>query len=305
MKRSPDVAVILVNWNGKALTRQCIRSLMKSDTYGSRIPIPHIIVVDNASTDGSADDLPREFPDIHFLPQRQNTGFAGGNNIGIRCALASGFRYVWLLNNDTEIAADTCRKYHDAASEMGPGVYGSKIYFSPGREYHHDRYRDEDRGRVLWYAGGILDRKNFYASHRGVDEVDRGQYDTAAETDFITGCSMFIPVDVIRTVGMFDEKFFMYYEDVDFCLRAKAKGFRLRYLPAPVIWHYNAGTSGSGSTLHEYYQTRNRILLAMRYASLRTKAAILRESFRFLRSNSEIKRSAVRDALHLKFGVKS
>ncbi|MBI5619624.1 glycosyltransferase family 2 protein [Candidatus Gottesmanbacteria bacterium] len=177
------------------------------------------------------------------------------------------------------------------------GIAGSKIYFAKGHEYHRDRYKKDERGKVIWYAGGVIDWDNMYASHRGVDEVDQGQFNRIQETPFVTGCSMMIKKEVFDKIGLLDQRLFAYLEDVDFCVRAKQAGYKLLYVPQSVIWHTNAGSSGVGSDTHQYYMTRNRLLVGFRYAPLRTKFALLREATRTIIGGSSIRRKAVLDAL--------
>jgi GT2 family glycosyltransferase len=142
-----------------------------------------------------------------------------------------------------------------------------------------------------------------YASHRGVDEVDHGQYDTEEETPFVTGCSMMIRSSVFDRIGILDDRYYLYLEDLDFCLRAKKAGFTLRYVPSSVLWHVNAGSSARpGNPLQQYYQTRNRLLLGFRYAPMRTKIALLREAVRFLLTGSAVARKAVIDWFTGRFG---
>jgi len=183
------------------------------------------------------------------------------------------------------------------------GIAGSKIYFAPGHEYHKGRYTQKEQGKVFWYAGELVDWDNMYASHRGVDEVDTGQYDTEEETPFITGCSMMIARNVLETIGLLDEKFYLYLEDLDYGLRASRAGFRLLYYPKSVIWHLNAGSSGgAGNPLHDYYITRNRLLVGLRYAPIRTKIALIREALGFLYGKNPEKKRAVTDFFFGKFG---
>ena len=145
-----------------------------------------------------------------------------------------------------------------------------------------------------------MDWANMYASHRGVDAVDRGQYDKTEETAFVTGCSMIIRREVVEKIGMLDDNYYLYLEDLDYCLRAKKAGYKLLYEPSSVVWHVNAGSSARpGNPLHEYYFTRNRLLLGFRYAPLRTRFALLREAFRF---TSPVRRKAVRDWVLGRFG---
>lgn len=290
MKR---VAVVIVNWNGKDNTLSCLASLGKRN----------IIVVDNASTDGSVEAINKRFPTVEIIQNSENLGFSGGNNIGIKSALSRGADFIWLLNNDTVVDKNALQSLIEAFDDRSVGIAGSKIYFSPGREFHKERYKIGELGNVLWYAGGHIDWNNMYASHRGVDEVDRGQYDEPEETEFITGCSMMVKREVFEKIGILDEKFFAYLEDVDFCLRAKNHGYRLLYVSRSIIWHENASSSGSpGSVLHEYCLTRNRLLMAFRYAPIRTRIALLREGLRFIKNGSSIRRRAVVDALFGRFG---
>lgn len=284
------VSIILVNWNGKNDTLECLASVAQLSA----------VVVDNGSKDDSVAAIRKKYPRAEVIEAGKNLGFAGGNNIGIRKALADGADFVWLLNNDTTVAKNALSALVSAFEDPSVGVAGSKIYFSPGREYHGDRYKTKDRGRVLWYAGGLIDWSNMYASHRGVDEVDRGQYDTLEETPFITGCSMMIRKEVFDKIGLLNERLFAYLEDLEFCLRAKQAGYKLLYAPKSVVWHKNAGSSGVGSNTHQYYMTRNRLLVGLRWAPLRTKIALLREAVRTLISGPSIRRKATFDAIGLR-----
>lgn len=289
-----SVAIILVNWNGKDDTLACLSSLK---VFSHQSSVFRTIVVDNGSTDNSVEVIQEKFPDVEVIETGKNLGFAGGNNVGIRRALEWGADYVWLLNNDTVVDKNALVALVDAFIDERVDIAGSKIYFSPGREYHKDRYDKRDLGRVLWYAGGIVDWQNMYASHRGVDEVDKGQYDKTEETGFVTGCSMMVRKDVFEKIGLLDEKLFAYLEDLDFCLRAKQMGYALFYVPQSVVWHKNAGSSGVGSDTHQYYMTRNRLIVGFRYAPFRTKLALVREAFRRLLSGPAIRRKAIIDAL--------
>ena len=128
-----------------------------------------------------------------------------------------------------------------------------------------------------------MDGKNVLGHHRGVDEVDQGQYNKIEKTDFASGCCMLVRREVFEKaavpVGGFDERYYLYYEDADLSERAKLASFKILYAPKAILWHKNAGSAGgSGSSLQDYYITRNRLLFGMRYALLRSKIALLRES---------------------------
>lgn len=289
-----NISIILVNWNGKEDTLDCLVSLGNLKAQSAKLKV---IVIDNGSTDNSVEVIREKFPDVEVIETCKNLGFAGGNNLGIKRALEAGADFVWLLNNDTVVDKNALVALVDAFSDERVDIAGSKIYFSPGREYHKARYTKEDHGHVLWYAGGLIDWKNMYASHRGVDEVDNGQYDRIQETSFVTGCSMMVKREVFEKIGLLDEKFFAYLEDLDFCLRASQMGYKLLYVPQSVVWHKNAGSSGVGSDTHLYYMTRNRLFIGMHYASFRTKFALIREAIRFIIGGPEIRRKAVIDFL--------
>jgi GT2 family glycosyltransferase len=296
MESKTEIFVVIVNWNGKKDTLNCLSSLEKIKKQNADL---HVIVVDNGSADDSVASIRKQYPRVTVIPTGKNLGFTGGNNAGITYALGHGAEYVWLLNNDTFVdphVLDILKAFRDP----GVGICGSKIYFAPGHEFHLSRYNQNEQGRVFWYAGGLVDWDNMYASHRGVDEVDRGQYDSEEETLFVTGCSMMIRRNVFERIGMLDDRYYLYLEDLDFCLRAKKAGFTLRYVPTSVLWHVNAGSSARpGNPLQQYYQTRNRLLLGFRYASLRTKFALLREALRF---TSPVRKKAVQDWLFGRFG---
>jgi GT2 family glycosyltransferase len=296
MKR---IAIVIVNWNGKDDTLACLTSIQAMKKTGVELTT---IVVDNGSTNDSVAVIKKAHPSVTVISLSENLGFTGGNNVGIKEALKNGAEYVWLLNNDTIVDVNALSLV-DAFDDPSVGVAGSKIYFMAGREYHKEKYSKTEKGRVFWYAGGIIDWANMYASHKGVDEVDRGQYDQVTDTEFVTGCSFMVSRKALEAVGALDERYYLYLEDLDLCLRIKRARFRLVYYPPSMIWHVNAGSSGgAGNPLHEYYMTRNRLLVGMRYAPLRTKVALIREAIRFLFATNNIKKKAVYDAAYGRWG---
>jgi len=293
------IAVVIVNWNGKDDTITCLHSLQNVDLLGHRLSI---IVVDNGSTNDSVVSIKNAFPKVSLIETGKNFGFTGGNNKGINKALEIGVDLIWLLNNDTVVDKGVL-SFASVFNDPKVGACGSKIYFAPGHEFHHDRYKKNEQGKVFWYAGGVVDWKNLYASHRGVDEVDHGQYDKVEETPFVTGCSLVVRRDVIDKIGILDDKYFLYLEDLDWNIRIQKAGWKTMYVPTSIVWHVNAGSSGRpGNPVHEYYFTRNRLLLGMKYSPLRTKWALFREGIRFITSGSAIRRKAVFDWLFRRLG---
>lgn len=247
----PSVSVILVNWNGRNDTLECLHSLAKV----SYAPM-HIIMVDNASADDSVDAVKREFPSVEVIPNETNLRFAGGNNIGIKHALERGSDYILLLNNDTTVDAEFLTELVKAAdADPGIGMVGAKIYY----------YDDPKR---IWFAGGRIEWWKGWISHIGLREEDRGQYDTARAVDYITGCCLLVKRPVIEKIGNLDEQFFMYGEDVDWCLRVCKAGFRLVYEPKAKIWHkLSVSAGGHFSWYKNWNKLKSTIRLVARYAS--------------------------------------
>ena len=136
---------------------------------------------------------------------------------------------------------------------------------------------------MLWYTGGSIDWAHAITPHRGVDEVDEGQYDVFEKTEFINGCLMLFDQSVISRVGWWDESYFLYFEDADFCVRAQRKNVSLYYDPSIVIWHkVSQSTGGSGSKLHVKYQERNRLRFGLKYAPFWTKLHLVKNYLFFV-----------------------
>ena len=277
-----SVFISILNFNGKNNTLECVESLRKIDSSDFKLTI---LVVDNGSIE-KLNMKSQSFGEtkIEVIRNEENLGFSGGHNVGIKYALKNGADYVIILNNDTYVDSNSIKELLNAAEKDNKaGILSPKIYFAPGFEYHKDRYSKKDLGKVFWYAGGEIDWRNVVGHHRGVDEVDKGQFDKTIEIELATGCCMLVKREVFEKIGMFDEKYFLYYEDADLCMRAKNNGFKIMYVPQSVIWHKNAvSAGGSGSKLQDYYITRSRLIFGTKYAPVRAKLALLRESFRLL-----------------------
>ena len=250
MPADPLVYIIILSWNGKADTVECLRSLELLE-----YPNHKLLVVDNASSDGTAEAVRKEFPGVELIVNERNLRFAGGNNVGISYAVARGAHYVLLLNNDTVVDKALVRALVDVA-ESAPeiGMVGPKIYY----------YQDRNR---LWYAGGNIDWKKGWMWHTGVREDDQGQYDTQRSTDFISGCCMLVKRSVIERVGAFDEAYYIYGEDVDWCVRASRAGFALQFAPDARLWHKLSVTSGGHlSWFKNWNKLKSQMRLLARYA---------------------------------------
>lgn len=272
-----NIALVIINWNKPEMTNDTIKSILKIDARGFNYKI---FLVDNGSSDQSFEIFQKEYsnnPKVEIIETHANLGFVGGNNVAIKRILKSDFDHVLLINNDVIVDPEFLKNLIKNTSKYQ--LLAPKIYFAPGYEYHVDRYRPKEKGHVLWFAGGQMDWNNIYGSHIGVDEVDHGQRDQINDqVDFLTGCCLLIDRRVFEKIGLLDEKFFMYLEDADFCHRAKLAGFKMAYIPDSKIWHINSGSSKSGGDLHNYFLTRNRLLFGFRYAKLKTKLALFKES---------------------------
>ena len=235
------------------MTRYCIRSLlaMEANNYG-------IVVVDNGSSDGSPQRLAREFPQVTVLTQNYNLGFAAGCNAGIRHALARGVEYILLLNNDTYVAPDFIREM-TSRMERDPGVavVCPKIYFA-------------DHPNLLWYAGADFNLWTGTPRHRGWKQLDREEFGLEQEITQATGCAMLVRSDALREIGLLDEQFWAYAEDLDWSLRFLKRGYRLGFAPRALLWHHDGATAvksmGSGSqAVRQFFSTRNMVFVARKH----------------------------------------
>lgn len=297
-----NIFIIILNWNRANDTIKCIKSLKNLYIDGCDI---NILVVDNASSENSLSKikLNLRFRNSKLLVNKKNLGFSGGNNVGIKYALAEKADYIMVLNNDTRVDKKLILTMLDVAINTNNfGAASPKIYFEKDFEFHKSRYKNSDLGNVIWYAGGKIDWKNVYGFPRGVDEVDKGRYNKVEETDFATGTCMFLSRKALKKVGLFDEKFFMYYEDTDLSVRLNKAGFKVLYVPEGIVWHKVAQSSGIGSDLNDYFITRNRLLFGMRYANMRARFALFRESLKIFLNGREWQKRGVIDFYLGKFG---
>lgn len=288
------IAIIVLNWKQPKLTTETISSLLKINHPSFNY---QILLVDNGSPDDSIKIFTKKYKNNKFvkiLNTKENLGYAGGNNFGIKYALENDFDFLVIMNNDVFVDPNFIEEMLKESNNFD--ILGPKIYFAPGFEFHKNRYSKKDKGKVIWSVGGKMDWNNIYGSNLGIDKVDHGQFEKINQNvDFISGCCLMASRGVFKTIGIFDKKYFMYLEDVDFCQRAKKSNLKLAYIPKSVIWHINAGSSKSGGDLHDYFIIRNRIYFAYKYASQRTKFAIFRESIKTLFSQSKWKKQAIID----------
>ncbi|HEY4690054.1 MAG TPA: glycosyltransferase family 2 protein [Anaerolineae bacterium] len=243
--------MVVLHYNGLPDTLACLHSLQ----IGRGRPVD-LIVVDNASQDGGAEAIRAADPAIHLVMNRTNLGYAGGNNIGIRAALERGADAVFLLNNDTLLDPDCVSRLACVlASDPRIGVTGPMVYTF-------------NETPLISSAGGVIDWHHADAGNTGAGEIDRGQY-PARSVDFVNGCGLMVSRAAIARTGLLDERYFMYWEETDWCTRIKRAGFEIHFEPAAQMRHKAAIRSDDLGPTTLYYMTRNRLLFFSRHAPLR------------------------------------
>jgi GT2 family glycosyltransferase len=248
----PKVSIIILNWNGKEDTIECLESLKKI-TYSNY----EILLVDNGSTDGSVEWFKKLYPTIKIIENDKNLGFAEGNNVGIEYALKSHFDYVLLLNNDTTVSPDFLDKMIPVIeSERNIGIVGPKImnYFNP------EIVQSYGVKVNLW----TVSSHNLQLNDIRIDE----KY---INVDYVQGCAILIKRDVIDQIGLLDKKYFLYGEEKDLCFRARESGFYIACIPSATIWHKESVSSKKVSGLKIYFMERNRFLFINKFGSSQQK----------------------------------
>lgn len=274
------VAVVILNFKLKEQTLKAVKSVQESSYQDLQI-----IVVDNNSQDGLEDEV-KKLKNVEFIQSGDNLGYSGGNNLGIKKALGLGAELVFILNPDTTLEKESVETLVEGLERNEAGIVCPKIYFADSKK--------------IWFAGGKLDILNVLGSHRGVNEKDEGQYNKEEGTDFATGAAVLIKKQVLQKVGLLDDRYFLYYEDSDICFRVKKAGFKIMYIPKAVVYHKNAQATTLGSSLQDYFITRNRMLFASKFLSFRTQFALFREALRNL--GNPVRRMAFFDFLMGRFG---
>src|SRR3989337_1406895 len=286
------IGIVTADFNGHKDTLELIKSASNLDTKGFEVKW---FLVDNGSDTYLGDLIPEVFRDYEVLQTGENKGFAGGYNFGIRYAINWGADYILAINNDTLIGdGEILQKLvKTLKNEPKNAVVSPKILFAKGFEYQKDRYKPDERGHVIWYAGGYIDWYNVFGKNRGLDEVDHGRYGLLEETDCISGCCCMAKVSALTKTGLFEEKLFAYFEDVDLMLRAKKLGYKLFYNGKTHLYHKVSRTAGIASPLTDYLITRNRLYIGFRYATPKIRYSLWKESVRFMLSGREPQRNEV------------
>jgi GT2 family glycosyltransferase len=245
------VLIVIPVHNALSATIACLRSLAEAGQ-----DLSDVLIVDNGSTDNTPQVIKAQFPSLTIVAQA-NRGFAAAVNVGLRMALDCEFQYTWILNSDTEITADTPMQlvtFMDCAENCRVGACAPLVFRA-------------DRPDEIDFAGTW-----FYRSNWTVETIHDPQLGQAALVDnadrsFLSGSSLFVRNQAVQQVGFFDDRFFMYWEDADFCIRLVNAGWLLRIVPSARVLHKGyASSGGSASTLVIYYFTRNRFLMCEKHS---------------------------------------
>lgn len=248
-QNQPLVLIVLLNWNNTNLTLDCLSSLSKLN-----YPNYRICVVDNGSYENPAKILESHSSEAHIISSNKNLGYTGGNNLAIKYGLELGADYIWLLNNDTIVEPDSLTPLVECMeNNLRAGIIGSKIYFydSP----------------LIWSAGGEIKSLQGRVIHRCAFKSDgECKNEKIREVGFIPGCSALLRSSVIEEIGVLDDQFFAYWEDVDLSYRAQLRGWQLLYNPHSIIYHRVQSRKQYWFKPHViYYNTRNRLLFAQKH----------------------------------------
>lgn len=255
---SPLVYIIVLNWNGWEDTAECLESL-KRQTYKNS----EILVVDNASTDNSVNEINKRFPEIRVHQSSENRGYAAGNNLGIKIAMKEGAEYVWILNNDTIADANALEKLVQRMnSDPETGLCGVTLAYSDRRDI------------VQAMGGGIYTKWSGTTQNLGdglsLSEINE-KGDVEEKLDFIAGASIMASRRFIEEVGFMNEEYFLYYEEIDWAVRS-GKQFKLGYSPESIVYHKEGSSTkadrqkpNNRSISADYYQLRNRLKFTLKY----------------------------------------
>ncbi len=269
MPKHPEVSIIILNWNGLEDTIECLGSLKKI-TY----PNYEVIVVDNGSKENDAQVLEEKFGDyVHLIRNDRNYGYTGGNNIGIRYALDnSSPDYLLILNNDTVVAPDFLGQMVAVAeSDASIGIVGPKVYYY-------------DFPNRIQSVGVMTSLRTGQSRVIGKKQIDTGQFDIQREVDYVSGCCLLIKKELIQKVGLFDERYFCYCEESDYCIRAERAGYKTVYVPLAKIWHkkpmqeklwQGSPKGGHTAALSYYYWARNKFKFMRKHATKRQYRSFL------------------------------
>lgn len=247
MNTATRTAIVILAFNGWEDTRACLNSVLASDARTA-----NILVVDNGSTDETATELPKAFPQVSRVRNASNLGYTEGNNVGLRYALAQHAEFIAVLNNDIVVAPNWLEPLLEAArGDERAGLLGPLVLHM-------------DEPQVIQSAGGML-TKDWRSYHRGANETDAGQYAMTDNVAWLTGCAVLARSNALRDIGLLDNAFFMYGEDVDWGLRTRQGQYRVLFVPQSHVWHKGVRRNYAPAPYVTYYSARNELMLMRKH----------------------------------------
>lgn len=263
----PYVVALILNNNRLKDTLECLDSL-KKNTYVNY----SVFELDIDPEEGSVDAIRNIHPDVEITQLIKNLGYAGNNNIGIRAALEKGADWILLLNEDTILHSDCLTQLVEAGeSDSRIGIVGPMVY-------HHNE------PGVIQSAGGKLG-PHWESLHLAQNERETGQFTAPHEVDWISGCAIMVRRALIEQVGELDERYFLYWEETEWCIRATRKGWHVVHVPQAKIWHKGVQSDSRPKPYVTYYTTRNRLLtMSKHHASWFIRLSVWGELLRTLAS---------------------
>jgi len=254
----PRIAIIIINWNTYQLTFNCLKSL-EACNYKNKT----IFFVDNGSNDGSGDKIALEFPEINYIKNEKNEGFTGANNKALNIILKQSFDYVLLLNNDTEVEPDFLSLLA-ASMESDKNLAATQPLIL-----------DFPNKNTIWNAGGSFNTFFGLSKTRYKGLIYKPKLKIETFTEWISGCCILVNIGVVKKVGLLDNRFFAYFEDVDWSIRMTNQGYKLGVVPKSIIYHHTSGSTKKNNTSNEgnlspyahYLNVRNHIYLIKKHTS--------------------------------------
>ena len=250
--KEPKIAIIIINWNTYQLTFNCLKSL-EDCSYKNK----KVFFVDNGSTDGSGDKIALEFSEINYIKNEKNEGFTGANNKALKVILKQNFDYVLLLNNDTEVNPNFLSLLV-ARTESDKNLAATQPLIL-----------DLPHKKTIWNAGGSFNTFFGLSKTRLKGVTYKPKLKIQTFTNWISGCCILVKIQAIKEVGLLDNHFFAYFEDVDWSIRMKNQGYKLGVVPKSIIYHQSSGSTKKNNTSNEgnlspyahYLNVRNHIYL--------------------------------------------
>jgi hypothetical protein len=254
------LGIVILHFNRAETTISCLQAVMVSDYRNYEV-----VIVDNGSKNDSVDFIRSQYPDQVILETGENLGYAGGNNYGIRYFLEKDIDYVLILNDDAILAPDTLSLLSLAAEDHPRAGFLAPIVLM------------KEQPEVI-FSVGMRFNEVFNPIHNGLGEVNQGQYSQILQMDALTGSALLVSRQVIEKIGMLDERFFLYFEEVDWCYRGKQAGFEIIAIPQAHVWHPDTRVRDENSILLSYYLTRNSLYFLKKH-NLGTKIAVRRQLY--------------------------